>query len=107
MTREQRERVIEQLRGDRLITLGPSSNDIYHWRSPNRDGVWDKYLIQQRDTGGGSVVIREGRTQRGYTDADLLEIVRDRLRCRAAPAQAEILQRIEAALALLSREEKT
>lgn len=105
-TEQQKSKIIEKLRGDQLVTMSRSHNDIFRWRSPGQDGIWYRYLVQQRDTGGGVVVLMEHGTGLGMTDADLLEIVRDRLRCRAREQDDEALWHVEAAIGLLSREAK-
>lgn len=62
-------------------------NEIYRWDERGPGGAWHKYLVQDAVTKGGVVVIfqegprNEKGSHPGLLDCDLLEIVRDRLRC--------------------------
>lgn len=61
-------------------------NDLYPWGEPRTGGACTRYLIQQADTNGGVVIVMQDGPGNatgavGASDADLLEIVRDRLRC--------------------------
>lgn len=62
-------------------------NEVWRWDETGPSGAWYKYLIQDAETKGGVVIIfqegprNEKGSHPGLQDSDLLEIVRDRLRC--------------------------
>lgn len=62
-------------------------NEVFRWRDRGPGGAWHRYLIQDPNTKGGVVIVfhegprKEATSTRGVLDVDLLEIVRDRLRC--------------------------
>ncbi len=62
-------------------------NEVFRWRDRGPGGAWHRYLIQGPNTKGGVVIVfqegprKEASSTYGVLDCDLLEIVRDRLRC--------------------------
>lgn len=106
----------EDRRGEKLSTIQKRNNlnDVYRWGEQGPGGAWHRYLIQQRDTGGGVVLVfqrgprNEPDSQHGILDNDLLEIVRDRLKSfqageYACRENACALTHIEEALMWMNR----
>lgn len=62
-------------------------NEVFRWRDRGPGGAWHRYLVQDPNTKGGVVIVfqegprKEASSSHGVLDVDLLEIVRDRLRC--------------------------
>jgi len=62
-------------------------NEVFRWRDRGPGGAWHRYLVQDPNTKGGVVIVfqegprKETSSTHGVLDCDLLEIVRDRLRC--------------------------
>jgi len=89
MTKEEKEARIMELSQGKLSTIQKQNNlnEIYRWRERGPGGAWHRYLVRQKDTGGGVVLIfqegprSEPGSSHGLLDVDLLEIVRDRLKC--------------------------
>lgn len=62
-------------------------NEVFRWKDRGAGNAWHRYLIQDPETKGGVVILfQEGPRKdpssiHGVLDCDLLEIVRDRLKC--------------------------
>lgn len=107
---------IPERRGEKLSTIQKRNNlnAVYRWDKPGPGGAWHKYLIQDAETKGGVVVIfqegprNEKGSHPGILNCDLLEIVRDRLKCfqagdYACRENACALTHIEEALMWMNR----
>ena len=62
-------------------------NEVFRWKDRGAGNAWHRYLIQDPATKGGVVIIfqegprKDPNSIHGVLDCDLLEIVRDRLKC--------------------------
>ncbi len=80
---------VNERRTEKLSTIQKHNNlnEVYRYKDRGPGNAWHKYLIKGADTSGAVVIVfQEGpRYEPGSTtgvlDCDLLEIVRDRLKC--------------------------
>lgn len=74
---------------EKLSTIQKQNNlnEVFRWRDRGPGGAWHRYLVQDPNTKGGVVIVfqegprKDATSTHGVLDVDLLEIVRDRLRC--------------------------
>ena len=89
MNEEAKEKFVREFSQGKLTTIQKRNNlsEIHRWKDRGPGNAWHRYLVRQVDSGGGVVLVfQEGprndpHSSHGLLDADLLEIVRDRLKC--------------------------
>ena len=75
--------------GEKLSTIQKRNNlnEVFRWKEKGPGGAWHAYLVRDAETKGGFVIFfqkgprNEPGSEPGLLDTDLLEIVRDRLKC--------------------------